>query len=606
MKLPMGQKRAISPALTGAVCLGALALLLGISGCDKAEVRIQTVPDGDGLTRLETDKAAYRPGEPVRFAAELNGVPASAKLIVRYKHLNDTLTEQTVAASGGKAEWEWTPPADDFRGYLAEVLLKQDGKWTDRASIAVDVSSDWSKYPRYGYLADFPEMDAADMKKTVDRLNRFHLNGVQFYDWQYRHEQPIRLEDGKPASGWTDIAKRPVSYETVSGYIDLLHGRGMKAMNYNLLFGAYQDAEKNGVKREWGLFKDPLLENQDRHPLPSSWASDIYLYNPADPGWRDYLFAAERSTFETLPFDGWHVDQLGDRGALWNGAGQSVNLALTYKDFLAAAKERLGKELVMNAVGQYGQPLIAKAPVQFLYSEVWESYPEYKSLKQVVDENIKYGGGKLASVLAAYMNYDRADSPGEFNAPGVLLTDATIFASGASHLELGENLLAKEYFPNRNLSIPAALEEQLVAYYDFLTAYENLLRDPAEEQAIVVDAGPSLSVSAAPKKGSVWALAKEQAGRTVLHLVNYSDAVTMNWNDAAATQAEPKLREQLPLSVTLPAGRKIKAVWTASPDAWGGSPVELDFKQENGKLTFTLPSLKYWDMIVLDDEGDKR
>ena len=51
------------------------------------------------------------------------------------------------------------------------------------------------------------------------------------------------------------------------------------------------------------------------------------------------------------------------------------------------------------------------------------------------------------------MNYNRADNTGEFNTPGVLLTDAVMFALGGSHLELGDHMLCKEYFPNDNLEM---------------------------------------------------------------------------------------------------------------------------------------------------------
>ena len=44
----------------------------------------------------------------------------------------------------------------------------------------------------------------------------------------------------------------------------------------------------------------------------------------------------------------------------------------------------------------------------------------------------------------------------------------------------------------------------------------------------------------------------------------------------------------------------VKKVWVASPDALGGVPQELSFKQEGDYITFTLPSLKYWTMIVIE------
>lgn len=71
------------------------------------------------------------------------------------------------------------------------------------------------------------------------------------------------------------------------------------------------------------------------------------------------------------------------------------------------------------------------------------------------------------------MNYNKADNRGEFNTPGILLTDAVMFALGGSHLELGgDHMLCKEYFPNENLTMSEELKTAMVRYYDFLTSYQ--------------------------------------------------------------------------------------------------------------------------------------
>lgn len=38
----------------------------------------------------------------------------------------------------------------------------------------------------------------------------------------------------------------------------------------------------------------------------------------------------------------------------------------------------------------------------------------------------------------------------------------------------------------------------------------------------------------------------------------------------------------------------------ASPDFEGGIPQNLSFTQDGNTITFTVPSLKYWDMVVVD------
>lgn len=582
----------------------AVLLLLGLmvfaAGCsEKKAVKPEDVVSQGILQGLSTDKAAYRPGEPVSFKLELKQAASGAKALVRYRYLNEVIAEEEVAIEGQQAAWEWSPPKDDGKGYMAEVYLSDKGEVKDHLNIAVDVSSDWSKFPRYGYLADFGPMSGEERTAVIERLNRFHINGIQFYDWQYKHQQPIKMEGGKPAAEWVDIANRPVAFDTVKGYIDLAQARNMKAMNYNLLFGAYEDAEQDGVKKEWGLYKDPTQTNQDKHPLPDSWASDIMLYDPSNPEWQQFLVDREIEAFKYLPFDGWHVDQLGDRGPLWDGTGKSVKLPQGYVSFLKAAKERLDVDYVMNAVAQYGQAFLAtQAPLEFLYTEVWSGTPQYKNLKEIIDQNYKFGKNRMNTVLAAYMNYDLADSPGEFNTPGVLLTNAVIFASGGSHLELGENMLAKEYFPNKNLTVPAELEESLVRYYDFLVAYQNVLRDGLEESELEVPASDDVEISSEAEQGKVWSFAKRKDGRDIVQFINFTDATRMEWNDGAGTQAEPAERRDVAVSVKT--DKKVSGIWVASPDYYNGSPVELAFEQKDGQVFFKLPNLKYWDMAVID------
>ena len=61
---------------------------------------------------------------------------------------------------------------------------------------------------------------------------------------------------------------------------------------------------------------------------------------------------------------------------------------------------------------------------------------------------------------------------------------------------------------------------------------------------------------------------------------------------------EPALITKAALQMNLSA--KVNKLWVASPDAHGGALQELAFTQENGVVSFTLPSLKYWTMIVAE------
>ncbi|TYR74484.1 hypothetical protein FZC79_13470 [Rossellomorea vietnamensis] len=584
----------------------ALVLSVGLglnvlAGCTTNEPVFQsaTIESGEWVSSLNTDKAAYAPGDKVKFTLTLQEKVKEGSLLIQYKHLDDQVEEQEVTLSDSQeVTWEWTPEKEDFKGYMAEVYVKDGKDVVDHQNIAVDVSSDWSKFPRYGYLADFFAMEEGEQEAIIDKLNRFHLNGIQFYDWQFKHEKPLKMENGEVAQTWPDIANREVSKKTIEKYIELAHEKNMKAMNYNLLFGSYENFEEEGVKKEWGIFRDPDMDDQDKHPLPENWASDIYLMDPSNEEWQTHLINAEKEVFDHLNFDGWHVDQLGDRGVLWNGQGKTIDLAQTYVPFLERAKAELDVDFVMNAVSQYAQGYIAsQAPVNFLYSELWDGHTTYDSLKKVIDQNSKYSKGELNTVLAAYMNYDLSNSKGEFNAPGVLLTNSVIFASGGAHLELGENMLSKEYFPHKNLEITDELNDQLTSYYDFTVAYENLLRDGAEEVEKEVSI-EGQEVTASPELGALWSFVKKKDKQEIIQLINFTDAASMEWRDNDGSQPEPSVKEEL--KVTIKTDGDVDKVWTASPDLYEGSAMELEFKQKGDSLEFTLPSIKYWDMVVVE------
>lgn len=546
----------------------------------------------DLFTGLQTNQSRYSPGDVVEF--KLNSDLRDYKVKVSYFHLDKKLKEEELTK---KDSWSWSPPKDDFRGYLVEVKLSS-GNDVQTETIAVDVSSDWSKFPRYGFLSSFNEMPNGDLKTTISSLNRYHLNGLQFYDWHYEHQQPLKLNGSSPASHWQDVANREISLSTIKQYIDLAHDRNMQTMAYNLLYGSF---ENRGLPNEWHLFKDRERKEQDQHPLPDQWKSNINIMNPENPWWQDHLINQQRMVYDALPFDGWHIDQLGDRGEVFNEWGSPISIAESFAPFLTKIKNSFpDKEIVMNAVNQYGQASISQASPAFLYTEVWDEYRHYNDLKKILDENSAFSGGK-SSVLAAYMNYRHSNQPGIFNEPGILLANTVIFANGGAHLEMGEHMLSKEYFPHHQLKLPPDLEKKMISYYDFLTGYENLLRDSVTESDVSLESkdGFPLSVDSA-EQNKLWVIAKEKDDNKILHFINFLDANSMEWRDTDGTQVKPDTLENP--HFVMDETKKVAKIWMASPDLNGGSPLSVPFSQHGEKISFTLSSLTYWDMVVIQYE----
>ena len=557
------------------------------------------VDQGKWFSSVSTDRARYVPLAAAEFSVAFRQ-PANGKtLVVVYEHLDSLVGSDTlVVQTPDSVSWSWQVPAIDYRGYIVEVFLYDSGSLLDYTDIGLDVSSNWSKFPRYGFLSSYQNMPQEEIDSTISVLNRYHINGLQFYDWQYEHNQPLAGTVQDPSPTWNDIANRTNYLSTVEGYINAAHQRGMKAMNYNLLYGAYGNADQDGASDTWRLFQDPNHQSPEFYQLPSSWASNLYIMDPGNQDWRDYIFAQERKAFLAIPFDGWHVDQLGYLGSLWNYAGEPVDPTSAFASFLSQAKSQLNVDLVMNAVGQYGQQEIAQAPVDFLYTEVWDPDSTYGDLVKIISDNSSYSQNRLSTVLAAYMDYNL--SSGYFNTPGVLFTDAVIFAAGGDHLELGEHMLSNEYFPSAKLLMTGALEGDLVHYYDFMVGYENLLRDKETVVSLPLSAeigSTSLALSSQPSRGSVWSQVTTKGNLVILNLVNFTNANSMAWRDRYGTQTYPDTLSEI--KINFPETTRIKNIWTASPDFHGGSPSDLSFVQSGNSVSFTLPSLLYWSMVII-------
>ena len=571
---------------------------------------------------LSTDKACYAPGNTVTFTAD-GDLPWDKEVYVRYRHNNTFIEKHKITSK----TWTWTPPQTDYMGYMVDLYYME---WNGDigtehiiGTIAVDVSSDWTRFPRYGFVAEFD-----DYNKTIDKyanieaemkyLNRLHINGVQFQDWQWKHHRPVKFENGKFVEWYQDISNRWIGTEYVKKYIDVQHRYGMKSIFYNLCFGAWKDYQKDYVSPDWGLYKKDRNGNlyQDYHGLPSSWQSNIYLMNPGNPHWQYYLMDRNNEVYANYDFDGYQVDQLGGRGDVFEKDGNNIDLQYNYGLFLKAMKgHRKDKRLVMNCIDGFGTHHICKAKlddgtraVDFCYNEVWGGQSSFESLFEIIKSNDKESDHNLQTVYAAYINYDKADKGGSgdhlVNTPGALLTDAVMFAIGGSHLEMGDHMLTREYFPAKPLAMTDELKQRLVHYYDFQTAYQNLLRGIDSKAAFT----PTISskthaINAWPPQGrKITAFAKNVNRNQVVHLLNFSNTDDLSWRDLNGTRPAPT--KQTNINLTFETLRQIRKVWTATPDNCGGAPLELPFTQDGNKVTITVPSLEYWTMLVFEGEEE--
>lgn len=605
----MGINRAIVSGITAAMlALSATtaAALPAYAAAGTAAAGIEGVKSGVFLKDVYTDKSMYSPGETVTLTAELkDGIPSDAKLYLRIRHLDQVVWEQTapVGAHSASVNFQITMPSEDFTGYSAEVYLREQDTVLDYKMTAVDVSSDWSRFPRYGYITKLDHRTDAEIRENMERMKKHHINGLFYYDVFDSQDKPLAGSVEQPDSEWKSLAGQTVDAQSMKKTIAAGHDLNINSFFYNLIFGAYDKYEERGISPEWGLYRDARHQDQDSHDLGgSSWETPkLWMFNPANTDWQKHFVEAHREFLDVYDFDGLQMDSLGSRGsARYDYWGNELQLDQTYAPFLDRLEKELDTRVIFNPVGSYGlQQVLNSGVYDVIYVEVWPGdNKDYLSLKKTLDRIYSVTKGEKGSILGAYMDYNVMKGE-PFNLPGILYTNAMIAASGGSHLELGDTgMLSNEYYPGHSLRISAELEKRLRNYYSFMVAYENLLRGTGLEEIAAKTRVNKVPASTDAALGQVYAFTKKKGDQTILQLLNFDGASSAAWVDSRGAQTAPRIKTNV--TVTQTVDQKPSKVYVMSPDYQEGIMQEVEFSWANGEVSFVLPYLEYWDMVVIE------
>lgn len=624
--------------------IGILLILLGTglslyagSRGGKYEVgQLEIIIDG-------TDKARYAPGEEAVITASVRNLTEKKAdgilLEMNIYHLGEAVDSQQqrlVLAPGEEKglSLRWQSPDMDYQGYLICLKLTDSkGNYIAQDTTGMDVSSDWVKFPRYGYLCDYGEEENTEEK--IAQMNRYHLNAIEYYDWHALHHEPIPEGVTRQSPGvWEDWSGRKIYGETVRDYIQNAQDRNMVNMAYNMIYAGtdsfVKDVSGNPTKAaEWQIYFAPENERGEgaftfKMGASPSGNGNLFFMNPLNTDWQDYIFSQEKHALEVLGFDGWHGDTVGDWGRMVDASGNPLGtdedgqpvyeVKDTYRQFLNAAKKALdGYYLSFNPVGAQGIEQVNTSNSDVLYTEFWPwdqdrggvPYDTYSSLvnevERTMEESKPYsadGKGK-SLVVKAYINYYK--TTGTMNVPGVLLCDAAVYAAGGSRLELGNgnHMLHVEYYPDDDIPMGEELQDAMVKMADFTVAYENLLRDGQYTTGNRVEIA-DYQTSKDGQGDTVWTYTRADGEYEILHLINLL-GTDNEWRDERGKKAAPTYAEGL--KVKYYTEKEITQVYMASFSFEGGMSRELTFEQgedSNGKyIEFTVPVLKYWDMVYM-------
>ena len=305
--------------LLGLPALLLLALGLGMAG---------RVAAGPLLAAISTDQARYAPRSPVKVSVTLANrtgrTMTRASVTLSFRHLDAlvaTLPARTVTLAPGGTKtvtFTWTPPPRDFQGYrVGAEAHGPGGQLLDETSTAVDVSSTWTRFPRSGYVSAFPSQSAEASARTILWLKNYHVNAVQFYDWQV---QNTTRRSPAPSAAACRVVDEPRERDQLRVKRSWTRSKpptpaAWRRWSTTCSTGPGADTAATAWITTGGCGTAPMVPTRTASPCPAAGRRPPFTSSTRPtPGWQEYLLSQEAAVFAAYPFDGWQVDQIGDQG----------------------------------------------------------------------------------------------------------------------------------------------------------------------------------------------------------------------------------------------------------------------------------------------------
>jgi dextranase len=518
------------------------------------------------VTELLPTKATFAPGENVEV--ELRGAagPTAVSLWQLERKLAEVVTDD-VARFGPLAEG----------GYGVEA---------NGAHTALDVLADPMERFRYGFVSDFaPGRDPAGV---ADNIRRLHLNGVQFYDWMYRHAELL-----PPQDEFEDAMGRPVSLGTVRALAAAVRGAGSLPLGYAAVYAVGAE--------HWPAWQDEGLYRADGTP----WMLGDFLWNvdPASERWLRHFTAELAAAADQVGFAGFHLDQYGAPKRARRLDGRHVDLAEAFPKLIERVDAALPEARhVFNNVNDFPTWSTAGAPQDAVYIEVWPPHDRLDHLGGLVAKARGLAPRKSVS-LAAYLSAYAADPAGAL--PAMKLELATVFSHGGTCLLHGEEdaILTEAYYV-RHHRMDGAAAQAARLYYDFAVRYGDLLFDRESvdvtrsylggvNEELRVEAAAPVATDCVP--GALWTRLISGAHGLVVSLIDLTGQDDVTW-DAPKRAATPIAGVTVALERAGPVAPRFHF---ASPDA--PTAQKLASKTDGRYDVVEVPAFSTWALVWATD-----
>ena len=375
------------------------------------------------VTRAYTDKSTHSPGSQATITAEASG---GGTVHFSVSHLGAEIDSGDATVENGKATWAYTTPSENNQGYLVTATGADD----THAETALDVSSSWTRFPRMGYLSHFkptaPEgtdghttYESFLFQKPQDYINKlsqdYHINALQYYDWQYRHDQPVATGDF--ADKWPLWYRDTyASKKTISDYIKDAKNANMGSLAYSMAYAANDNYDTNTIKDEWRLRNDDgsywVRDLGEQWWVPTPEGVDKpknhqIMMNVNNNGWRNYITDQYKKQTDVFKFDGTHIDTLGQT-VKKDASGNSVDLTDGLTALVNETASKTGTATGINLPDGAGTDKIGPSSASYIYTELWDHNETNQQVASYLQGARDKSANKPQIVTAYANNYDPA------------------------------------------------------------------------------------------------------------------------------------------------------------------------------------------------------
>lgn len=635
-------------------------ITLMILGCSISTVKAEPILTSNIIESINTDKSYYQQNDVAQVDVKLKNNTGSnfsgnvtATIYGRGIQIGSLInTSVSNLPQNSSTDAILNIPVRqnaDHQGYYIKIDVKDSSNnIIDTQSTAIDESPDWWVYPRQcwfvGAFTDWGGWNPSSIYGTpetdIKSLNAFKCNNLQMYNLLYRWHLPMPTSNDETYVNGDGLN---VSVDMERHAISTAKKYKMGTLMYMPIYSANKGIVPNfqndgsGVDLSWAVFTNNCgATNSCKISDAWNFSTNIAIMNTQNNNWQYYWAEQTKKWQKQLGFDAMFGDTYGTIDIpLWDINGNRMDNSKMYSSFITAVENQTNIPMVINPAGTYmEQDLVQSGYELYHFTERWNNSSDIGNFGNFLDKSrqvwnwanrkpynigLDWDMGMNKTLgSSSTCNYNGGNTVCNFNLPGVLYQEATMLATGAHHAWIvdgqmvdgnGARFISNDDYPIGNMLTPTS--QMIQAEYDyqnFGVAYEKILRmniEPSTVSNPSITSGATGSTTASA--GSVWLIQNHRSGMDILSLLNYQQMSSDSFNDVndnAANAAEPTTTGELTIKMYYTSG-SIGNLYMASPDINHGISTQITYtsgSDTNGNfITFTLPSLKYWDLVWLEN-----